>query len=115
MHNVVMAKDIVFAWEPRDYNGGYAFLPQDFTTDKNAMFAIDLRQKKFSLNKDFDLPRYNRHGTTYLDIVKTVCNYTVEEEIEKRLLTLSKGDLKAETVNGNQYAMRVVSKAKVTL
>lgn len=114
-HNVVMAKDIVFAWEPRDYNGGYAFLPQDFTTDKNAMFAIDLRQKKFSLNKGFDLSRYNRHGTTYLDIVKTVCYYTVEEEIEKRLLTLSKGDLKAETVNGNQYAMRVVSKAKVTL
>ena len=39
----------------------------------------------------------------------------MKEEIEKRLLTLSKGDLKAETVNGNQYAMRVVSKAKVTL
>lgn len=114
-HAVVNADSSIYSWQPIVLNEGYAFLPQHFTADNRAMFDLDLKRMEFSLNRDFDLSLYQRTDSSYIDVVKTVCTYTEEPDLEKRRLTIIKGKLLPKEVNNNQYALLALSKAIITL
>lgn len=114
-HTVVDAVSSIYSWQPVVFNDGYAFLPQQFTTDSRAMYELDLKRMEFSLNKDFDQSLYQRTDSSYIDIVKTVCEYTEESDLEKRHQTITNGRLVPQAVNVNQYALLVQSKAIITL
>ena len=114
-YSIVNAKNAIRSWQPTACDKGYVFMPQHFTTNKEALFDINLKTMRFSLNSDFDQSLYHGTDNSYLDILKMVCEYTEEADIEKRRRTIMEGKLAPIIVNGNQYALQVLQKARITL
>lgn len=110
-HNVAAGINAISAWQATDCDCGFAFLPQDLTTESTALFNIDLKRMTFSLNKDFEQSIY----PNYLDVVRTICDYKEEADIEKRRRTIREGKVVSIVCNANQYALQIKTKALITL
>ena len=98
------------------YGENFLFLPQHFTTDRRqALFEVDLSRMTFVLNRDFDQHLFSDDGDGYVGYIKEVCNYSIEEDVERRRITIEEGQFEYIPVNNCQYALKVTSKARITL